>query len=158
MIAAPRCGLATSAFLFAAFVLVVSWTTGGAAKNVVSAFVAYESIAKPPVLLSGIPKHQQGRIFHRIYDGGKSTTALFSSAASGWSSTTLPRISPSQLQELASKGVVVIKDFISPELQAALREDVKSLRQAYSKFKVAKIGQDSTNALNTEIRVAGTSR
>jgi hypothetical protein len=36
-----------------------------------------------------------------------------------------------------------------------LRQDVQSLQQK-SKFKIAKIGKDATNTLNTEIRVAKT--
>ena len=40
-------------------------------------------------------------------------------------------------------------------MQAELREDVATLRRK-NNFRVAKIGQDSTNALNPEIRVAET--
>ena len=50
---------------------------------------------------------------------------------------------------------MVIPDFLSQELQAALRADVQSLRSS-SKFKIARIGQDNTNQLNTDIRVAET--
>jgi SM-20-related protein len=79
------------------------------------------------------------------------STPLYSTAA-----TTIPRISSQHLNELNTKGVVVIENFIAPSLQQALREDIQSLRQAHSKFNIAKIGQDSTNALNTDIRVAET--
>jgi SM-20-related protein len=67
----------------------------------------------------------------------------------------MPRIHDCHLQELSSRGYVVIPNFLPTDLQAALREDVTTLRKS-NKFKVANIGQDSTNALNQEIRVAET--
>jgi SM-20-related protein len=67
----------------------------------------------------------------------------------------LPRISQGQLDELSKNGYVIMDNFIPEDLQEALREDVKSLREK-SKFNIAKIGQDATNTLNTEIRVAET--
>jgi SM-20-related protein len=89
--------------------------------------------------------------YHSSYSRRFGSTHLYSTAA-----TTIPRISSQHLSELNTKGVVVIENFIAPSLQQALREDVQSLRQSFSKFNVAKIGQDSTNALNTDIRVAET--
>lgn len=71
------------------------------------------------------------------------------------SSATLPRISQGHLDELTSKGYVVIEDFLSESLQESLRKDVRNLRDK-AKFKIAKIGQDATNTLNTNIRVAET--
>ena len=76
------------------------------------------------------------------------TTSLFVS-------TPIPRIQESTLQELNSNGYVVIKNFISSNLVTDLRNDVTSLRSS-NKFNIAKIGQDSTNKLNTNIRVAET--
>lgn len=70
-------------------------------------------------------------------------------------SSNMPRIPESSIQELSSKGYVIIQDFLPPNLVDALREDVKTLRSS-NKFNVAKIGQDSTNNLNMEIRVAET--
>jgi SM-20-related protein len=67
----------------------------------------------------------------------------------------MPRIQDSHLQELQSRGYVVIPDFLPTDLQAALREDVSTLRKA-NNFVIAKIGQDSTNTLNQEIRMAET--
>lgn len=67
----------------------------------------------------------------------------------------LPRISQAQLDELSTNGYVIMGNFIPQDLEEALRQDVKSLREK-SKFNIAKIGQDSTNTLNTEIRVAET--
>eukprot|EP00591_Stephanopyxis_turris_P004775 CAMPEP_0195508106 /NCGR_PEP_ID=MMETSP0794_2-20130614/1408_1 /TAXON_ID=515487 /ORGANISM="Stephanopyxis turris, Strain CCMP 815" /LENGTH=289 /DNA_ID=CAMNT_0040634981 /DNA_START=230 /DNA_END=1099 /DNA_ORIENTATION=+ len=64
-------------------------------------------------------------------------------------------ISDAQLDELSSQDYVVIRDFIPNDLVAALRNDVSRLRNN-GKFKVARIGQDYTNNLNEDIRVAET--
>ena len=64
-------------------------------------------------------------------------------------------LSSSDIDQLASKGYAVIPNFISDDLVAELAKDVSNLR-SNSKFKVARIGQDSTNALNEDIRVAET--
>jgi len=50
---------------------------------------------------------------------------------------------------------VVIENFLPQDMQEALIQDVKQLREK-DHFKMAKIGQDSTNKLNQEIRVAQT--
>lgn len=96
--------------------------------------------AMPPLQARSLVKndHSQG-----------SLTALHLSPAA------MPRLSSESLSELTSSGYVIIDNFLPGDLQEALRKDVSNLRQN-SKFKVAKIGQDSTNALNTEIRVAET--
>ena len=73
----------------------------------------------------------------------------------GQSTAPLPRLSPNHLQELSSKGFVIIENFIPESLQELLRQDVRNLREN-GRFNVAKIGQDSTNTLNTNIRVAET--
>mmetsp|Transcript_2394 Transcript_2394/g.3632 ORF Transcript_2394/g.3632 Transcript_2394/m.3632 type:complete len:320 (+) Transcript_2394:86-1045(+) len=67
----------------------------------------------------------------------------------------MPRIGASDLEQLAKKGFVVIDNFLPEDLQNDLRQDVSYLRSK-SKFNVAKIGQDSTNNLNQDIRVAET--
>ena len=67
----------------------------------------------------------------------------------------IPRLTTGQLQELSTNGFIILEDFLPKGLQNALREDIEQLRQM-GKFNVAKIGQDATNALNTEIRVAET--
>ena len=68
----------------------------------------------------------------------------------------IPRLDPSHLATLRDQGYVVVDDFLpSEDWMDALREDVLHLRTK-QKFKIAKIGQDSTNALNEEIRVAET--
>jgi len=71
------------------------------------------------------------------------------------STAALPRISPGDLQELTANGYVVIENFLPETLQEGLRNDVRNLR-AKERFSIAKIGQDSTNSLNTNIRVAET--
>ncbi|CAB9496576.1 P4Hc [Seminavis robusta] len=64
-------------------------------------------------------------------------------------------ITNQQLQDLARNDYVVIPNFLSKDLQESLRQDVKSLRDE-GHFSVAKIGQDSTNTLNQQIRQAST--
>ena len=147
---ASRGSHAIPAFVFTLLGLIVS----------VSAFVADKAVLQPaPSLLfkkNIFAASTQPTIFQRRHEEEKKkATILFSTAESNWSTAVMPRISSSDLQELATKGVVVIKDFISPELQRSLRQDVQELRQTHSKFNIAKIGQDSANALNKEIRVAG---
>jgi SM-20-related protein len=80
----------------------------------------------------------------------RSSTSFLAMASSA-----LPRISSSNLQELTSKGYVIIDKFLPNDLQKSLRKDVQDLRDT-SNFNIAKIGQDSTNALNIDIRVAET--
>jgi SM-20-related protein len=68
----------------------------------------------------------------------------------------ISRIDASDLATLRDQGYVIIDDFLTSETwMEALRDDVMNLRQK-NKFKIAKIGQDSTNTLNEEIRVAET--
>ena len=69
--------------------------------------------------------------------------------------TSLPRISPSDVQTLSDRGYVIVPNFLPRDLVDELRRDITTLRSK-SAFKVAKIGQDSTNELNTEIRIAET--
>ena len=64
-------------------------------------------------------------------------------------------LTPEHITELNRKGYVVVPNFLPDELVASLREDVMTLRRK-NKFKIARIGQDSTNTLNTNIRVAET--
>jgi len=72
-------------------------------------------------------------------------------------STTLsmPQISPSDIDTLSTKGYVIIPNFLSQSLVDELRQDITTLR-SNNAFKQAKIGQDSTNELNTNIRIAET--
>jgi SM-20-related protein len=71
------------------------------------------------------------------------------------SSATLSSITEQHLQELEKNNYVVIPNFLTQDLQKALRQDVQKLRDE-GHFKVAKIGQDSTNTLNRQIREAQT--
>lgn len=65
------------------------------------------------------------------------------------------RITDANLASLDKDGYVVIENFLPDSLQEQLRQDVSTLRQT-NHFNVAKIGQDSTNTLNENIRVAET--
>ena len=72
------------------------------------------------------------------------------------SDSDIPRLHPSDLATLRDQGYVIVDDFLPSETwMETLREDILHLRQK-NKFKIAKIGQDSTNTLNEEIRVAET--
>mmetsp|Transcript_6510 Transcript_6510/g.14734 ORF Transcript_6510/g.14734 Transcript_6510/m.14734 type:complete len:318 (-) Transcript_6510:135-1088(-) len=64
-------------------------------------------------------------------------------------------LSPQDMKKLADDGFVIIHDFIKQDLIGELRNDVLTLRENDA-FRQAKIGQDSTNNLNTEIRIAET--
>ena len=70
-------------------------------------------------------------------------------------SSSLSFLSPSDIESLSTKGYVIIPNFIPQSLVAELRQDMLTLR-SYNLFKVAKIGQDTTNELNTNIRIAET--
>jgi SM-20-related protein len=65
------------------------------------------------------------------------------------------RLSPAQLQQLQEQKYVIVPNFLAPAFAEAIRRDIQSLRSAWQ-FRQAKIGQDATNTLNTEIRVAET--
>lgn len=67
----------------------------------------------------------------------------------------IPQISQTDLQTLSTQGYVVIPNFLPQTLVDELRTDIATLR-TNSAFKQAKIGQDSTNELNTNIRIAET--
>ena len=64
-------------------------------------------------------------------------------------------LSQDQLQELKDNKYLIVPGFIPESLEQSLRQDVESLR-SQNYFKIAKIGQDLTNTLNTNIRVAET--
>ncbi len=103
---------------------------------------------------SSLINHQSG--VNKIYIQGSSHLhKLAASTKLLLSASQMPRIGDSSIQELAKNGYVIIKDFIGPDLVQALRNDVNLLRSS-NKFNIAKIGQDSLNKLNTEIRVAET--
>ena len=76
-------------------------------------------------------------------------------SASSVGTTAVPRISPSAIKDLAENGYAIIPNFLPPDLVSDLNKDVSSLR-SNQKFNIARIGQDSTNKLNTDIRVAET--
>lgn len=67
----------------------------------------------------------------------------------------VPRLSLEAIEELNRSGYVVLENWLSNDLVEELCQDIQNLRSK-GKFKVAKIGQDSTNTLDTNIRVAET--
>ena len=69
--------------------------------------------------------------------------------------TASPQITGADLASLSDKGYVVIDNFLPRDLVDELRDDILGLRQEGA-FKEAKIGQDSTNELNKNIRIAET--
>lgn len=71
------------------------------------------------------------------------------------SSSVQHELSPSVLETLSTRGYVIVPNFLSQSLVNELRQDIISLRSSGA-FKQAKIGQDSTNTLNTDIRIAET--
>lgn len=86
----------------------------------------------------------------------QSYSKLFSVSTRSSITSSEVRIQPKYLNELLANDFVIIPDFIPPSLTEDLRNDIDSLRDAHKKFSIAKIGQDSTNELNTNIRVAET--
>ena len=92
-----------------------------------------------------------------VYEYRRDATALQSTATdtSAASSTSVPRLPSSAIVDLSAKGYAIIPNFLPPDLVSDLNADVSSLRSG-SKFNVARIGQDATNKLNTDIRVAET--
>ncbi len=81
-----------------------------------------------------------------------SSSKIDDSSSSDWE---IPKISTIDLNTLDKDGFVVIPNFISEDFTTAIRDEIYELRSK-DHFKVARIGQDSTNTLNTEIRVAET--
>lgn len=69
--------------------------------------------------------------------------------------TASPQIAQADLASLSEKGYVVIPNFLSRDLVDDLRDDILNLRRGGA-FREAKIGQDSTNELNKNIRIAET--
>eukprot|EP00956_Cyclotella_meneghiniana_P007332 scaffold9965_cov69-Cyclotella_meneghiniana.AAC.13 len=67
----------------------------------------------------------------------------------------MPQISQEDIDSLATKGYVIIPRFLDAELVEELRDDILQLRSGGA-FREAKIGQDSTNSLNKNIRIAET--
>ena len=74
---------------------------------------------------------------------------------SSTSTLSIPQISSSDIDTLSTKGYVIIPNFLSQSLVDELRQDITTLR-SNNAFRQAKIGQDSTNELNTNIRIAET--
>jgi SM-20-related protein len=67
----------------------------------------------------------------------------------------IPRLSDQDFSALDKKKYLVVPDFIDTDLQDSLRQDVYNLRKL-GKFQQARIGEGTTNELNTQIRIAET--
>lgn len=118
--------------------------------HVASGFVAPQHQTRSHDDVQSIPHHNYSPSSSAIV---RSTARL---APLGMvSSVTLPQISQSDIQTLSNNGYVVIPNFLPQNLVDELRGDITTLR-SNSAFKQAKIGQDSTNELNTNIRIAET--
>ena len=131
-----------------AVVMTTTTMTTNKMTNTVNAFVVPKTTTTTANYLSS-NRHS----LHRL----KATDTATSTSTT---STDIPRISSNDLQTLSKDGYVIIENFIpstnnGQNLKEALRDDILNLRQK-SKFKIAKIGQDSTNKLNEDIRVAET--
>lgn len=71
-------------------------------------------------------------------------------------STGMPRLESAQIQALETNGYVVVPEFLSADLQQALRTDVFQLR-SNDKFNAARVGSTkNTHLLNKELRVTET--
>jgi len=93
-------------------------------------------------------------IFFRSSSSTISTRSIFSK--NSHRTTKLYHKLPVQaIQNLAKEGYVILPGFLPPDVVSSLRSDVFDLRSK-NKFQTAKIGQDSTNELNTNIRIAET--
>ena len=82
---------------------------------------------------------------------------VVSSSSSASADTAQQQLSPPILETLSTQGYVIVPNFLSQSLVNELRQDIISLRKdGDGVFKQAKIGQDATNSLNTDIRIAET--
>lgn len=90
---------------------------------------------------------------------GASAVAPISSPSASAPAThakTTNALSASDLETLSTLGYLILPDFLSREIVDELRNDVDELRFKSGLFRKAKIGQDSTNELNVDVRVAET--
>ena len=101
---------------------------------------------------SFVPHRQAPSVF---YEKQSRPNAIFSQLHLASIASPSVFITEDHLQELAKNNYVIIPNFLTEELQESLRQDVSQLRDG-GHFKIAKIGQDSTNTLNRQIREAQT--
>ena len=107
---------------------------------------------------------------HHRHRGGPLASSS-SSAAAAAASAVAPSLPPYAIEALSVRGYAVIPDFLPRSLVDELRRDVDDLRRSSSSsgsggggssssssplFKRAGIGQDDTNELNEDVRVAET--
>jgi hypothetical protein len=103
--------------------------------------------------LSGVIAFAPTRSYtHSTRTNTSASTTTIKSAATSSSS---PRITSESMSELDKNGYLILEDWLSKDLTQELRDDINNLRSK-GKFNVARIGQDSTNTLNTDIRIAET--
>ena len=77
--------------------------------------------------------------------------------ASSVSTPSLPHaLSPLDLEILSMSGNLIIPNFLPQDMIDELRRDVDALQSDSSLFRRARIGQDGTNELNMNVRVAET--
>ena len=114
---------------------------------VISAFVA-TPLSSVMVASTCVSSRSSRRM---TYHHPAMTTSIDQNIESSSSSS----LSPSDIESLSTKGYVIIPNFIPQSLVSELRQDILTLR-SLNLFKVAKIGQDATNELNTNIRIAET--
>ena len=112
---------------------------------------AYVRLITCGVIVSAFMTPHHKAVHHDVHN----MVATSTSTSTSTSASTLPQISSANLQTLSTKGYVIIPNFLSQSLVDELRQDILTLRSK-SAFKQAKIGQDSTNNLNTNIRIAET--
>jgi len=142
------------------FNIVMAWTV----LFCLCVFAPDRTFAFAPTIRSGFPLSKERKrsnnqdlnsfVFGKLavaYHQPTVSTAS-SKSADNW---VIPQISTSDLNQLDKNGYIVIPHFISDEFTNAVRNDISQLRFK-DHFKVARIGQSSTNTLNTEIRVAET--
>ena len=123
-------------------------------KTAVGTAAALYLLLLPSFVGAFIPTFHTGPITHRAFSTSSKIQSTATSTSSS-SSTSVPRLPASAIQDLSTKGYAIIPNFLPADLVSRLNADVSSLR-SNSKFNVARIGQDATNKLNTDIRVAET--
>mmetsp|Transcript_37728 Transcript_37728/g.87864 ORF Transcript_37728/g.87864 Transcript_37728/m.87864 type:complete len:317 (-) Transcript_37728:310-1260(-) len=112
-------------------------------------------LQKAPVLLA-VSFLFRASSFHTTSLPSKRRSLLpRSSTVQSAATYTVPSLPPSAISDLATTGYTILPGYLSADLVSSLVEDVENLR-SLGDFNVARIGQDFTNTLNTEVRIAET--
>lgn len=117
--------------------------------------LAATTVRAPDPAGGGILRDPAASLFETAASSRPSSPSMGMVASSSTVASSPPRISPSDVATLSREGYVVVHDFLPRDVVEELRRDITVLR-SNSAFRVAKIGQDSTNELNTNIRIAET--